>query len=80
MLRSIPSVLALLVLAAHFYRAAALVPAVSCVAAIAQDRMAAGKPYLRMLVILGAVTAFTAVAAWALGRPDPPNDRKAFRS
>ncbi len=100
MLRSIPAVLALLVLAAHFYRAAAFVPAVLCVAAIAlvfvkrpwallvlrwglaagavvwmmtawriaQDRMAAGKPYLRMLVILGAVAAFTAVAAWALGR------------
>jgi len=98
--RSIPAVLALLLLAAHFFRAAAFVPAGLCVAAvalvfvkrpwavatlrlglavgagvwvvtawrIAQQRMAAGMPYLRMLVILGAVAAFTAVAAWALGR------------
>jgi len=34
-LRSIPAVLALLLLAAHFYRAAAIVPAVACVAAVA---------------------------------------------
>jgi len=97
-LRSIPSVLAALLLAAHFYRAAALVPAAFCVAAvalvfirhpsavlalriglaagtvvwlvtawrIAQARMDAGTPYLRMLAILTAVAAFTAVAAWIL--------------
>jgi hypothetical protein len=96
--RSIPAVVALLLLSAHFYRAAALVPAVLSAAAvalvfvrrpwaafvlrlglaagsivwivtawgIAQERMAAGKPYLRMLAILGAVAAFTAVAAGAL--------------
>jgi hypothetical protein len=95
-LRSIPAVLALLLLAAHFYRAAAFVPAGLCVAAvalvfvrrpwavstlrlglaagtgvwlvtawrIAQQRIAAGMPYLRMLVILGAVAAFTAMALW----------------
>lgn len=103
-LRSIPAVLALLLLAAHFYRAAALAPAAVCVAAIAlifvrrrwsvfilrvalaagtvvwlatawqiaQHRMAAGKPYLRMAVILGAVAAFTAFAAWALKPPTGP--------
>ncbi len=96
MLRSIPAVLALLLLAAHFYRAAAVVPAGLCVAAvalvfvqrpwalfvvrwglaagavvwivtagrIAQHRMAAGEPYLRMLAILGLVAAFTAFAAY----------------
>ena len=31
---------------------------------IAQQRMAAGMPYLRMLAILGAVAAFTAMALW----------------
>lgn len=109
MLRSIPAVLALLLLAAHFYRAAAIVPAVVCVAAIAlvfvkrpwallavriglaagtlvwivtawriaTQRMEAGMPYSRMLAILGAVAAFTAVAAWALGTA---SDRKASRS
>ena len=29
----------------------------------------AGQPYTRMLLILGAVAAFTAVAAWMAGRP-----------
>jgi hypothetical protein len=33
---------------------------------IAQSRMSAGTPYLRMLAILGAVAAFTAFAAWIL--------------
>jgi hypothetical protein len=33
---------------------------------IAQSRMNAGMPYLRMLAILGAVAAFTAFAAWIL--------------
>jgi presenilin-like A22 family membrane protease len=96
--RSIPAVMALIVLAAHFYRAEAVVPAIICVAAIAlvflrrpwpmwivrlglsagsvlwlitawriaQSRMNAGMPYLRMLAILGAVAAFTAFAAWIL--------------
>ena len=100
MLRLFPAVLALLLLAAHFYRAASVVPAGLCVAAvalvfmkrpwavlavrlglaagtivwivtawrIARDRMNAGMPYLRMLAILGAVAAFTAIAAWTLGR------------
>lgn len=109
MLRSVPAVLALLLLAAHFYRDADLVPAALCVAAIAlvfvrrrwavvilrvglaagtvvwiatawqiaQHRMAAGEPYLRMALILGAVAAFTAFAAWAHG---PPSGRKAPRS
>ena len=33
---------------------------------IAQSRMEAGNPYVRMLVILGAVAAFTAWSAWLL--------------
>lgn len=97
-LRSIPSALAALLLAAHFYRAAAVVPAFCCVAAvvlafvrrpsavlalrvglaagtvvwlvtawrIAQARIDAGAPYVRMLAILGAVAAFTALAACIL--------------
>lgn len=109
MLRSIPAVLALLLLAAHFYRDASVLLAVVCVAAIglmfvrrrwavgtlkiglaagtvvwivtawriAQQCMGVGMPYLRMLAILGAVAAFTAFAAWALGRT---SDRKASRS
>jgi hypothetical protein len=42
---------------------------------IARFRLAAGEPYLRMLAILGAVAAFTALAAWVLPsvrRPEPP--------
>ena len=107
MLRSIPAVLALLLLAAHFFRAAAFVPAGLCVAAIAlvfvrrswavstlrlglaagtgvwivtawriaQQRMAAGMPYLRMLAILGAVAAFTVFALWIF--PAPRSSREA---
>lgn len=33
---------------------------------LARARLAAGEPYARMAVILGAVAAFTAVAAWLL--------------
>jgi hypothetical protein len=97
-LRSIPAALAALLLAAHFYREAAMIPSFFCVAAvvlafirrpwvvlalrvglaagivvwlltawrIAQARMDAGTPYVRMLAILGAVAAFTAIAAWVL--------------
>jgi hypothetical protein len=97
-LRSIPAALAALLLAAHFYRAAEMIPAFLCLAAIvlmfvrlpwvvlalrvglaagavvwlitawriAQARMDSGTPYLRMLAILGAVAAFTAIAAWTL--------------
>ncbi len=107
MLRSIPAVLALLLLAAHFYRAVAIVPAVLCVAAvalvfvkrpwavstlrlglavgtvvwivtawrIAQQRMAAGMPYIRMLAILGGVAVFTAIAVWIF--PVPRSSREA---
>jgi hypothetical protein len=34
-----------------------------------ERRALAGQPYTRMLLILGAVAAFTAVAAWLAGRP-----------
>jgi hypothetical protein len=38
---------------------------------IARSRMEAGSPYFRMLVILTAVAAFTAFAAWLLPSRDP---------
>ncbi len=34
-----------------------------------ERRALAGQPYTRMLLIIGAVAAFTAVAAWLAGRP-----------
>jgi hypothetical protein len=100
-LRSIPAVLAALLLAAHYVRAASYALAAVCVAAIvllffsrpwatvalraglaagvlvwaatawriASLRMSEGRPYGRMLLILGAVAAFTAFAAWILPRP-----------
>jgi hypothetical protein len=109
-LRSTPAALAVLVLGAHFYRNAAVVPALVCVAAvalvfvrrpgavlavrlglaagsvlwivtawrIARVRIQAGMPYVRMLVILGAVAAFTAIAAWVVppSATPPPRDRE----
>ncbi len=36
---------------------------------LGQERMAAGRPFMRMACILGGVAAFTAVSAWLLGRP-----------
>ena len=36
---------------------------------LAGRRALAGQPYTRMLLILGAVAAFTVVAAWLAGRP-----------
>lgn len=41
---------------------------------IARFRMAEGTPYVRMLVILGAVAAFTALAAWMLPQPAGPRE------
>lgn len=98
LLRLIVPVLALLLLAAHFYRAGWMVPAALCVAltlllavprpwaartlqvalvlgalewlrtlaTAAAMRIGAGQPYLRLALILGAVAAFTLVAAWML--------------
>jgi hypothetical protein len=95
------SALALLLLAAHFFRAGQFpLAAISCGlialvfvprpwaslllrAALAlgsiewlrtawvlfERRALAGQPYTRMLMILGAVAAITAVAAWLSGRP-----------
>ncbi len=37
--------------------------------ALAQMRLQHGQPYLRLTLILGAVTAFTLLAAWAFQRP-----------
>ena len=100
-LRTLLPALALLLLAAHFFRGGQVpLAAISCGlialvfvprrwaalllrAALAlgsiewlrtawilfERRALAGQPYTRMLVILGAVAAFTAVAAWLAGRP-----------
>lgn len=37
---------------------------------LARDRIAAGEPWSRMVMILGAVTAVTLWAAWTLRHPD----------
>ncbi len=94
--RLILPLLALLLLAAHFYRADRMVLAVLCaaltlllvvprpwaartlqaalvlgaiewlrtLASFAATRVAVGQPYLRLALILGAVAAFTLLAAW----------------
>lgn len=94
-------VLALLLLAAHFYRAGWLPLAVvsaavalllavprpwaartvqaalvlgavewlRTLAALAAMRMAVGQPWLRLALILGAVAAFTLLAAWVFRNP-----------
>jgi hypothetical protein len=41
---------------------------------IAQSRMEAGSPYVRILVILGAVATFTAFSAWLLPSAGSPGD------
>ncbi|MCU0764817.1 MAG: hypothetical protein MUF32_02035 [Burkholderiaceae bacterium] len=96
MARLILPFLALLLLAAHFYRADWLAPALlsaaltlllavprawaaravqlalvagaiewlRTLAAIVALRMATGQPYLRLVLILGGVAAFTLLAAW----------------
>jgi hypothetical protein len=98
MLAIVPAVLALLLLAAHFYRAGAMLLVPVCVAlavvgcvrrtwakrvaqaalvlgslewirtlfAFAADRVALGRPWGRLAVILGVVVAFTLLAAWLL--------------
>jgi hypothetical protein len=43
---------------------------------IARTRMDAGMPYLRMLAILGAVAAFTALAAWLLPGGRSPREAR----
>ncbi len=105
-LRTIPAILAALLLGAHFLRAQnlpllmaslALVPLLSVPRRpvrllcrigltagiaewgltawrIAQFRIVHGEPYLRMLVILISVAAFTAAAAWLL--PQAPAARR----
>lgn len=100
-------VLALLLLAAHFYRAALWPLAMLSLAsialayapqrwaahalrlvlllgafewlrtawALAAERAASGRPYARLLVILGVVAAVTLVAGWFAGRHRPENSR-----
>ncbi len=43
--------------------------------ALASYRASSGRPYLRMLAILGAVAALTLVAAWLVGRRRQRHDR-----
>lgn len=101
MARLILPFLALLLLAAHFYRAdwpaAAILSAaltlllavprpwaartlqlalvlgaiewLRTLAAFAAMRMAAGQPYLRLVLILGGVAGFTLLAAWVFQHP-----------
>lgn len=38
---------------------------------LAQERMAMGRPWVRLVAILGTVALFTAVSAWAMGRMAP---------
>lgn len=98
MLAIVPAVLAFLLLAAHFYRAGAMLLVPVCVVlavvvclrrtwaqraaqaalvlgslewirtlfAFAADRVALGRPWGRLALILGAVVAFTLLAAWLL--------------
>ena len=98
--RLILPLLALLLLAGHFYRADWLLPAalsaaltllllvprpwaartlqvalllgavewLRTLAAFAAMRVAVGQPYLRLVLILGAVAAFTLLAAWVFQR------------
>ena len=105
-LRTIPAAIAMLLLAAHFFRGGALAMVVTCAAAtvlafvrhpladlvvraalvagvlvwahtawaLAQARLSEGRPYLRMVVILGAVAAFTALSAWLLPRAPTGGD------
>ena len=101
LIRLVPAILALLCLAAHFYRAAQpssalfflLVPLILFVRRrwvptalrsllcagsglwlvltyqLVQQRLTLQLPWLRLAVILVAVSAFTALAAWLVGSP-----------
>ncbi len=111
-LRSVPAVLAMLALAAHFFRGGHYVATVVCLVAsvlffvrrplavvasrvlllagcgvwivtalrLVQERNAFGRPYVRMVLILGGVAAFTALASLVLPGADrgardvPPGD------
>jgi hypothetical protein len=58
--------------AARVLQAALLLAAVEWIlttVALAQMRLQHGQPYLRLTMILGAVTAFTLLAAWVFQRP-----------
>ena len=100
-LRLLPAVLALLVLAAHFYRAGLIFLVPACIGLVlilavrtawvprlvaialvfaalewlrtllvlADARLEAGQPWLRLAIILGSVTILTLAAAWPLRSP-----------
>jgi len=67
-LRSIPAVLAALVLAAHFYRAAAVVPAVLCVAAVALPFVRRPWAVSALRLGLAAGSVVWIVTAWRIAR------------
>ena len=66
--RSVPAVLALLLLAAHFYRNAAVVPAVVCVAAIALVFVKRPWAVWALRLALAAGTVIWMVTAWRIAR------------
>jgi len=66
--RLIPAVLALLLLAAHFLRAVAIVPAVLCVAAIALVFVKRPWAVLALRLGLAAGTVVWIVTAWRIAR------------
>ena len=68
MLRSIPAVLAALLLAAHFYRAAAIVPAAFCVAAVLLVFIRRPSAALALRVGLAAGTVVWLVTAWRIAQ------------
>jgi len=67
-LRSIPAVLALLLLAAHFYRAAAFIPAVVSVAAVALVFVRKPWAVLVLRVGLAAGTIVWIATAWQIAQ------------
>jgi len=67
-LRSIPAALALLLLAAHFYRASAIVPAAFCVAALALVFFRRHAVVLALRLGLAAGSVVWIVTAWRIFR------------
>jgi len=67
-LRSIPAVLALLLLAAHFYRASSLVLAVLCVAATALAFTGPAWAVAVLRTMLAAGSVLWVVTAWQIAR------------
>jgi presenilin-like A22 family membrane protease len=66
--RTTPAVLALIVLAAHFYRAEAVVPAIVCVAAIALVFLRRPWPVLIVRLGLSAGSVLWLITAWRIAQ------------